>query len=450
MANLSETILRYTAQQLLGVYVQSGKLREFDVAGSLESCGLQIGTYRIIDLDELVRLSFLLNEHTRLFAKDIVTHLQTLRSATTRQFHVINGQIRGAINWAQTVPLQVTRPTSFVCLDAKRSFDLPENRMLAFLVERHNDDVKMLFQHWGGRRSNNKDSWWSQLEDLQRNLNHIRHNPHYRRIVESTDASVKNLSNRLVSRARQRRSCLAAAIFAHFGRYISVCGEKSSKEAILRVIREGLRWPDENKLFELFILFAIVNLLRTGASNPPLVTPISHRIQGADWFAQMGNLSGVKITVFYQRKPNDLSICYSNDNPSTDIQDYARILESYEDSLSELRPDIVVDCRDRNQNRRIVLLEVKNSDLHVTVRQGFRELVDYRHVTRLITGGEVTGEIRGMLCVKDLPKGRGWKINTQTANYAITTASRLLETLEKRTQNTELLNLQSFCWFAES
>src|SRR5438874_6000516 len=79
------------------------------------------------------------------------------------------GNVRGAINWSRTVPLQVTRPTSFVCADPYRSFDLPENQMLLALVERHHDDLGRVLGRWagGGDRQDEAKGWRRELRRMQ-------------------------------------------------------------------------------------------------------------------------------------------------------------------------------------------------------------------------------------------------------------------------------------------
>src|SRR5271157_2390852 len=137
VTNAIEPFVLYTARQLLAAYLQAGALNQYDVADCLRRSGLAIGDYRIRDLDTLIRLAFLLSGQTRDFIANILSQLHSLRASTFRRYVTLENQVRGAINWSQTVPLQVTRPCSFVCADAQRSFDLPENRMLAFLVESH-------------------------------------------------------------------------------------------------------------------------------------------------------------------------------------------------------------------------------------------------------------------------------------------------------------------------
>ena len=446
MAEANEPFVLYTARQLLTAYLQAGALDQYDVADCLRRSGLAIGDYQIRDLDTLVRLAFLLSRQTRGFVANILSQLQSLRASTFRRFVTLDGQVRGAINWSQTVPLQVTRPCSFVCADAQRSFDLPENRMLAFLIESHRQDLAQVLQRPSGTVQRMQKGWREDLQRLRDAILEIRSNPYYRRIPRTWGRNSGNLSGRLALRVQRRRSPLSAVVLAHYLHHRNVCGDVPDRRAVHQVLIEGLRWPDENKLFELFALFALVDLLRRGSTVPPTVLPIAARAGADRWFASLRGQNDVHVDVYYQTLPANLTIHYSAHSPDITIRDYVRVLIDHGDKLGMLRPDAVIDCW-RGNERRLLLMEVKRSSLLTTIRRGLRELVDYRHLVRPREAFLCNAEVRGLLCVKEWPVKRLRPGTPFSHGYAITTTQRLLNMIGGHGGAAELESMLKFCWF---
>jgi len=74
------------------------------------------------------------------FVERIVPRLlaQLHRSTHPRRVH-LRGRARGDVDWAATVKARLAGsqdPTVFVCRESRRLYDLPENRLLKYLVEK--------------------------------------------------------------------------------------------------------------------------------------------------------------------------------------------------------------------------------------------------------------------------------------------------------------------------
>jgi hypothetical protein len=444
MNQLDPKIVQFTAEQLLAAYVQSGSLGEHDVGQALAEARLAIGDYQVRHLKDLVRLSFLLSRSTREFVEHLSENLQMLRASAHREFTAMDGQVRGAINWAQTVPLQVTRPTSFVCADPRRSFDLAENRMLRALIDGHAADLERVTARW----VSDVKGWRADLRRVQDHVTRIRANPYYRQIPKPTSAEPFALSARLIERVRGRRSPLAAYILKQFLTYREICGDWPNRLQVYRCLTSALRWPDKDKLFELFTLFALTKLLKTSARATPMLIPIQTQAPGDRWFAHMRG-SDVEVRVYYQNAPPDVWITYAMADADPTILEYATTLQNYGARLGSLRPDVVIDCR-RGAQRRLLLVEVKNTASSGTVRQGLRELVDYRHLIRSRKGFQMHDvETMGLLTIRAFPGKLGPPQQTPNSDKnAITTAPRILDHLDSSSSSGELARVQSFCWFS--
>jgi hypothetical protein len=445
MAEIFNHVIQFTATQLLAAYVQSGELGRFALNEALAEADLAAGSYRVRHVRDLVRLGFLLSPETRSFVSAVAANMQLLRASSARRFATLEGYVRGAINWSRTVTLQVTRPTSFVCADPYRSFDLAENQMLRALIEHHHHDLGHVLNRWGGEL----DGWRLELHRTQALLEQIRTNPYYRRIPATSACDAFRLPPRLVQRVRSRRSRLSRLILRQFLAHADTCGDAARPAAVRQALLHGLRWPNENKTFELFSLFALVALLRTGAACDPVIEPIYRRSVGDGWFARARG-DGVSISVYYQTVPPDLAVDFAGIGMEPSIRDYVEFLQGYGARLGGLRPDAVIDCRSRD-GRRLVLVEVKNTTSPNTIRNGMRELVDYRHLLRSrATGAAPNGEVRGLLVALSVPrKSLDVRLNAEPLPhaYAITSARRLLATLQQTEPAPELRRLADFCWF---
>ena len=451
MSETFHAVIEFTASQLLATYVQGGELERFALTEAFAEADLAVGQYRIRHLRDLVRLGFLLGPATRAFVREVAGNMQLLRASSARRFAVLDGHVRGAINWSRTVPLQVTRPTSFVCTDPYRSFDLPENQMLRALVERHHNDLSRVLGRWGDDGPEEPKGWRLELRRTQTLLSQVRANPYYRRIAATTSSDAFRLPPRLVQRVRSRRSRLSGMILRQFLAYSAACGDGARPDAIRQALLQGLRWPNENKTFELFALFALVALLRSGAATEPTIEPVHSRAAGDGWFARACS-GNIRLSVYYQTVPPDLSIRYTDNGVDPSIRDYVRIVEHYGARFGGLRPDAVIDCR-RDGIRRLVLVEVKNTTNTDTVRQGLRELVDYGHlVRRRETQLPAADEVRGLLVALSVPRQSIDLRRNRDARYpyAITTARRMLAALMPEQPVPELRQLYDFCWFRDS
>jgi hypothetical protein len=64
--------------------------------------------------------------------------LQQLTRETEQRYVTYSGQVRGRLNWSQTIKARYSQdydPTRYVCREVKRRYDTPENQLLKRLVE---------------------------------------------------------------------------------------------------------------------------------------------------------------------------------------------------------------------------------------------------------------------------------------------------------------------------
>ena len=434
-----------TARLLIG-YVQEGTAGHAGgLARVLAAADLTAGGYRVRDLGLLLRLSYLLSPGTAAFLTAAAARLRHVRPSTHRRPAELVGHVRGAINWSRTVPVQVTRPSTYVCADPHRSFDDAPNRRLKALVERLAADAAQVAERWDGvavRRSSARTGWRAALDQTRAALGVIRRNPTYR-AIGPVPAGLVPVPAR--ARSVDLRSPIAALTVAETDVYHDVVTRTLATSEGRRRLVEGFRWPEPNKRFELFVLFRLGELLRQHpAMRAAELVPIAVATTAADrWFLRLS--AGPRtVTVHYQLAPAGAVVRYYGASGDASIDDYANTMMAYDARFAQLRPDVTVESHDVSTGcRRVLLVEVKRSDDPNTLRQGLRELVDYRLLYQ--QPGVGPNDIRGLLCVYaapaiDVDLGNGQPFRH---GHAITTAERLLAG-----DAPELAVALDFCWSA--
>jgi len=445
-----EQVVQFTARQLLAAYLQAGSTAaHYNVEHALNRSEMRIGEYQVRNLETLLRLAFVLSERTERFLQTVDASLSQLRSNTCRTVVKRVGLVRGAVNWALTVPAQAVDPTVFFCVDARRSFKTPVNEMLAYVIESIGNHIEAVCgKCLATVKTHASGSWQSSLVDTRKRLHRIRTNAFYQQIPQS---KVANIRSRTVDRAKQRRSTLRCEIVEQYVRLSNLrkaC--RGDRELALDYLVDGLRWPDPDKLFELFTLFAVVESLRRDSRVKPQITPIRDGGR-SEWFAKMTSVQGTNITVFYQHLPKDVTIQYGADVLDKNVRTYSSVMQQYGKRFGVLRPDIVVDCRN-HRRRRLCIIEVKNTQSEGTVAHGLRELIDYCMLIRRRDGSPLSAEIIGMLGTYSLPR-ESMKFGVGGEPFqdgmAITSMQRMLKSVEEMSFVSEIGALCSYCWFQE-
>jgi hypothetical protein len=429
---------------LLLTYLQKGSIRTGINVGSIfQGALIRFGAYEVRSIDELLRLAFLLSPETGTFFGNVRRELQQLRSSTNRRYVTLNGYIRGAINWSQTVPAQIACPGTFICHDPIRSFDRPENRMLVVLVEALAADLRRILHGWLPVASTSS-GWYEFLTKLDADVALVRQNPHYRLIPKPRNRDLA-LDSQQIARVREGRSSFARAILSQYEVYEKVLRKSFDDPVLWMRIASGLRWPDSAKVFELFVAFQVALLLQRGSAA---LTPIGLQSRQQGWFAEIQD-GHVAIQMYYQRLPSDLVLQYAGYRGDLSLEEYAMVLGQYDKVFATLRPDLVADCKHGDGRRRLLLVEVKYTQNIETCRQGLRELIDYRTLT-CSQNGLPREAVRGLLCVFAMPADLNAITGSTKAfysGYAISTAERLLS--NGPCGPAELDALAAFCWFEE-
>ena len=375
-------------QTELTTYLRSGTINTSVVAAHLSYEGLDVDEW-----ERLKRIHFCLSEPVREFVDAVPEWIRSIRTAHERDVVTTRGEIRGAVDWGQTLKLQSETGyrdrTQFACSTPYTEYDIPENRvvkrLLAEVYATVSAELAPIEYEWRRAR-------WSD-EAITQFSQWYRRNVHLERIP-TPDGPVPS---RALTAARTARSLLYTEAYDLLDRYERLRAGAYTDSDIQQVLRETTVVPQhDDRLFELYCVFRLLQGLTETFPELELQPIESGRaalatLRGPDtrievYHDQTGSLSfyeplaGVSRpqSGFYQRY-HDAELAYSSAATS--------LLDIEPDSaLYQGRPDIVCEIYDRTQEsprlQRVVIGEIKRSLQQQTIKQGLHELVQYRHFAR--------------------------------------------------------------------
>ena len=173
-----EEILEEISGYLHG-YLKGGKLR---IDSFLSKMNVNIS-----NLDQLLTVRFLLKADTKNFIRELPTLLQRFKTTTTLKTEMNIGEVRGQINWEQTIKERFSRNhrdrTIFSTNESIRSYNIPENIVLKeFLGLLY----KFLFQD-SYLKGFEQAEWFSEWIELKENVAQAyKKNIYLQRVEEQT------------------------------------------------------------------------------------------------------------------------------------------------------------------------------------------------------------------------------------------------------------------------
>jgi len=396
----------------LFTYVLNGRFPEDDISGLIKPAELP-DAYE--DYDRLVTLHFLLEEAVDKFVAELPGMLRTIKTETKTESSVQRGGIDGRIDWEATYQTRASSSPGdrsvYVVNSQTEQYAIPENIVLKALVETVNQGISDVDQYLNANRTWVKDSWLGNDERRERFQTTLERNVHLQR---TPDPEPIEPTARMITRATQSRKRLYQRAGELYSQYASY---HDSPEAVRSLLEETTITPsDEQKLFELFVLFSVITSLRE-ADSPAIGTPTYHTLRsGRDAAATFDG--DRQLRVFYDSVPDDPDIEFRNvpgPRPSrADIvhETSREVVDAFFTQTNTRahtkRPDVmVVADDDQAAAESYLLVEVKHSQNSQTIRQGVTELLEYLTFVREGTDyefekGDFGTGLNGLLVIQDI------------------------------------------------
>jgi hypothetical protein len=314
------------------------------------------------DLLALSRVHFVLSPEVRDLLDEVPSLLRRLPTTSVHGEEESAERIRGAIHWPLTVSRRVSGASHnvYVTRPAHRAFDTPENQLLVFLLKA----ISTLGQRTGWASSQSESSGRlvssrTALADrwlASRMLQSIPWRP-------PTPRSI----SRIVMGRHRRRFQLALDAYSVYQRLI----EHLSPDAIRETIEQrGLATRADDTLFEVLVLFRLIDALRTQGWNVPHLGVFRGHLHVA------ATRTSERLELWYQTAPLDLR----------KGSEYTSTLAKHDFSNPlDLRPDFTLRLR-KGSGVKWLMVEAKMGERRTvdsSARQALVDLLAYQQAFSL-------------------------------------------------------------------
>ena len=371
-----ETLAERVQTELIA-YLKSGRpISQERLAEALDETGLQIQ-----DLDRLLRIRFALSEPVQEYLSQLHDRLRRVKTDSSVEREETRGEIRGTIDWGQTIRQRYSEhlgdKSRFVTRSPTTEYQLPQNVLmkvlLSIIAETARSELLEIDYPW------RRDRWDD--GNIQSFLRQYDRNVHLSRINAGSDTRV---TTKALDQARQSRQPLYYEAYDLYRLYERLLSRDFDDEDAGRVLLESLAVPDTATLFELAVVFGLLNAFSEQAE----VTLRSIE-RGSDAIAVMAD-SDWEYRIYHD---NTGRLRFHEPVPEDDTVQYIRqsrrALDRHRDimshntrrSLYSGRPDIVIERypigQTDGQPNHVILGEIKHTESRSTLSDGIYELMRY-------------------------------------------------------------------------
>lgn len=316
------------------------------------------------DLDLMTKIHFLLDSAVKNFINKTAPKILTRLSKTSRRRRrTSKGAVRGKVDVPATVKQQLTAgvgPHQFVAVDWSSSFDLVENRLMKYLLQKIIELSQGVLNkplEYKDIRDENKKKWIDEVEIIGIKAQKLLKNVYLKQI-----SSLDNISKEVIEEAEKTRGYwyndLAKAAEFYFDVFKKQANKKFLKEILSTRFFEPLDW---NVLYELYVLSEVI----TTAENAGWRVNKNKLIGGNSKFISEYMLYGKKLKIYYQKVPDRLK----------EASSYGELLDRAGLNASLRRPDIILELE--GSERRFCIIEIKRSAAKSYLTDGVYKLMGY-------------------------------------------------------------------------
>lgn len=363
-------------------YVMRGSIPDDEIAADIKPEDLD---QRFRDYRLLLDLHFILKSDVVEFTRQLPKRLRDIQTDTDTVSRVHRGSVEGRINWGATVKERYSQNprdrSLFVCENRSENYDTDENIVLKRVISIIHNVTQQAADYLKGDYDWVTATWRGEeqlIEELQRI---VKRNVHVRRI---SDPKEYEPNERMLTAAERSRSQIyrdAASLLRTRNRI-----HDGDPEELESLIRTTAITPDDNeKLFELFVLFRFITTLEdlhTGTVQLNTIEAEKEEIARFDGSPQ--------IAIYHDKSgPDDVTFKPEEPTPerpqtrSEKVQPVAKeVAEEYFNDTFDThtgRPDVLVlEIKDEAAKQyEYLITEIKYSTNTDRIRQGIKETLEY-------------------------------------------------------------------------
>jgi hypothetical protein len=371
----------------------SKDLNQFLKNGNFSSFSKEIDpNLNIVDLNKLLRIHFVLtkgdNENNKVgvidFIENLSQRLRRIKTTVTKETELLEGEVRGRINWMNTISERCKRNpkerTLLVCEKREKDYNIAENLVLKRLLKIiHNIiyfDLMVAFE--------NKYIWLEEWTDDERKLKDTLNTLFLKNVyLKRIDLKTAIITDRMISRAKSSRNALyrdSANLLERYNKLMAYDLDPSESKELLN--NTFIKPEKTEVLFELYWTIKIINQFKNPSFH--IIEPGSNIV--ADW-----EIDGNKYRIYhnssgsfeFKEKVHELMAKLTDQDNYFGrelkvIEKLEEIAEIKPDSLWGGRPDILLEkFDDQNNLVSIFIGEVKYTQNKEYAYQGLKELLEY-------------------------------------------------------------------------
>jgi len=384
-----EEVLEY-----LIFYFQKG----FFLNKILKNSNLDIPRNSIKELIEFSFLKFVSRQEIK-FSNYLSKWTRQIRITSIENPIILNNHIEGKILWKETFKernyLDYPQSIKFVCNSYKNSFDSTENCLIKSFLIYLKDLIEYNLKPYLKKKLK-KDDWRYHAVLIHNSIIKIINNFYMQEVTLK-----KNLWKDSVSLSITLKSCYRNNHFIlSLANLLNDLKTLRNKELIKLFLIDQIIKPNENKTAELYVLFTIIKKLSEIPNGSEEFYTIKQKNLTDTNYIYAKSFDNKEVKVYYQLGPKWAKI------KNLENSLYAKTLKSYGLRNISLHPDVLLEIRN-GKNRKIIIIEVKNSKEPQYLRKGLHQLCNYHKLLKLEEGFKDKSYILnkiGILIVKEIPE----------------------------------------------
>ena len=313
------------------------------------------------DLDTLKAIHFLLSDEVKNLVEILPILMRNLSHSTRKETEEFKGQIKGRVDWNQTLKERMSYGFNdkrlFICQPPSKYYDLEENQLLKFLLNRIISLKKNVIDFidlsiFDIEKIDSKD-WQEKVSNIYQMAKKT-----LKKVYFNDITSIKTVKSKHLRKAYKNRNQLYHRVAKAYILYEDLFIAEDEK--VLRDLVENrlIKAADSDKLYEIYVFFNLIKSL-------PESKDLRLLYSGND-YAVKSQIGDVNITIYYQKTPSLLK----------EKSEYLEILEKYEINKSVKSPDVIIEF-EKDDEVYYRLVEVKNSSETSYVRESLYKVMGY-------------------------------------------------------------------------
>lgn len=313
------------------------------------------------DLLTLKTAHFLLSDEVRNLIVILPQLIRNLVHSTKKETTIINGNVRGKINWSQTIKERLSRgfddKALFVCQPSLKYYDLEENQLLKFLLKKiiflkdnYLDFVSL--SNFNIEDIDSANDWYEIVSNNYKMSVKILNKVYFDEIE-----TIEHIKSKHIRKCYKNRNTFYHIIANAYQLYERLFIENDLNTLKELIETRLIKVVNPDKLYEIYIFFNLFKDLKD----------VNYRVLHSKGdYSTNFIIDNVKVTIHYQFTPNTLN----------NVSEYKKILKNYEITAHTRSPDIIIEF-EKECKSYYRIIEVKNSSKTSYIRNSLYKVMGY-------------------------------------------------------------------------